>query len=127
MNQRLVDTLVFLSTCHLFGLTNPNSGGCVVYSESETISGTEHDESLWQHLFVRIGCSIALIREVVPKSASTLSRLCPVINDTFAFRYGTDILHIQLVVFSSQATDEGAKYIGDHNKDWRDHSPVATD
>ena len=24
LNQRLVDTLVFLSTCHLFGLTNPN-------------------------------------------------------------------------------------------------------
>ena len=46
LNQRLVDTLVFLSTCHLFGLTNPKSGGCVVYSESETISGTEHDESL---------------------------------------------------------------------------------
>ena len=48
---------------------------------------------LWQHLFVRIGCSIALeaIREVVSKSASTLSRLCIVISvdDTFVFRYGT--------------------------------------
>ena len=52
---------------------------------------------LWQHLFVRIGCSIALeaIREVVSKSASTLSRLCIVISvdDTFVFRYGTDIAY----------------------------------
>ena len=43
---------------------------------------------LWQHLFVRIGCSIALeaIREVVPKSAASLSRLRIVISvdDTLA-------------------------------------------
>ena len=89
---------------------------------------------LWQHLFVRIGCSIALeaIREVVSKSASTLSRLCIVISvdDTFVFRYGTDIAYTSnWWSFSSQATDEGAKHIGDHNKDWRtDHSPeYATD
>ena len=135
LNQRLVDTLVFLSTCHLFGLTNPNQVADALsipkarlYRELNTMS-----LYLWQHLFVRIGCSIALeaIRKVVSKSASTLSRLCIVISvdDTFVFRYGTDILHIQLVVFSSQATDEGAKYIGDHTKDWRpDHSPeYATD
>ncbi len=44
---------------------------------------------LWQHLFVRIGCSIALeaIREVVPESAASLSRLRPVISvdDTLFF------------------------------------------
>ena len=99
LNQRLVDTLVFLSTCHLFGLTNPNQVSDALsipkarlYRELNTMS-----LYLWQHLFVRIGCSIALeaIREVVPKSASTLSRLCPVISvdDTFAFRYGTDIAY----------------------------------
>ena len=83
---------------------------------------------------MRIGCSIALeaIREVVSKSASTLSRLCPVISvdDTFAFRYGTDIAYTSNW-WSSQAKQpmKGAKYIGDHNKDWRpDHSPeYATD
>ena len=97
LNQRLVDTLVFLSTCHLFGLTNPNQVSDALsipkarlYRELNTMS-----LYLWQHLFVRIGCSIALeaIREVVSKSASTLSRLCIVISvdDTFVFRYGTDI------------------------------------
>ena len=97
LNQRLVDTLVFLSTCHLFGLTNPNQVSDAfsipkarLYRELNTMS-----LYLWQHLFVRIGCSIALeaIREVVSKSASTLSRLCIVISvdDTFVFRYGSDI------------------------------------
>ena len=99
LNQRLVDTLVFLSTCHLFGLTNPNQVSDALsipkarlYRELNTMS-----LYLWQHLFVRIGCSIALeaIREVVSKSASTLSRLCIVISvdDTFVFRYGTDIAY----------------------------------
>ena len=95
LNRRLVDTLVFLSTCHLFGLTNPNQVSDALsipkarlYRELNTMS-----LYLWQHLFVRIGCSIALeaIREVVSKSASTLSRLCIVI--TFVFRYGTDIAY----------------------------------
>ena len=52
---------------------------------------------LWQHLFVRIGCSIALeaIREVVPKSAASLSRLRIVISvdDTFVFRYGEGLAY----------------------------------
>ncbi len=52
---------------------------------------------LWQHLFVRIGCSIALeaIREIVPKSAASLSRLRPVISvdDTFVFRYGKGLAY----------------------------------
>ena len=99
LNQRFVDTLVFLSTCHLFGLTNPNQVSDALsipkarlYRELNTMS-----LYLWQHLFVRIGCSIALeaIRKVVSKSASTLSRLCIVISvdDTFVFRYGTDIAY----------------------------------
>ena len=99
LKQGLVQTLVFLSTCHLFGLTNPNQVAdalCIpkarLYRELNTMS-----LYLWQHLFVRIGCSIALeaIREVVSKSASTLSRLCIVISvdDTFVFRYGTDIAY----------------------------------
>ena len=99
LKQDIVQTLVFLSTCHLFGLTNPNQVADAfsipkarLYRELNTMS-----LYLWQHLFVRIGCSIALeaIREVVSKSASTLSRLCIVISvdDTFVFRYGTDIAY----------------------------------
>ena len=66
LNQRLVRTLVFLS--NLFGLTNPNQVSDALsipkarlYRELNTMS-----LYLWQHLFVRIGCSIALeaIREV---------------------------------------------------------------
>ena len=45
LNQRLVDTLVFLSTCHLFGLTNPNQVADAL-SIPKARPGTEHDESL---------------------------------------------------------------------------------
>ena len=93
LKQCFVNTLVFLSTCHLFGLTNPNQVADALsipkarlYQELNTMR-----LYLWQHLFVRIGCSIALevIRDVVPKSAASLSRLHIVISvdDTFVFRY----------------------------------------
>ena len=84
LKQDIVHTLVFLSTCHLFGLANPNQVADALsipkarlYRELNTMCFY-----LWQHLFVRIGCSIALeaIREVVPKSAASLSRLRPVIS-----------------------------------------------
>ena len=84
LKQHFVNTLVFLSTCHLFGLTNPNQVSDAfsipkarLYRELNTMS-----LYLWQHLFVRIGCSIALeaIREVVSKSAASLSRLRIVIT-----------------------------------------------
>ena len=85
---------------HLFGLTNPDQVSDALsipkarlYRELNTMS-----LYLWQHLFVRIGCSIALeaIREAVSKSASTLSRLCILISvdDTFVFRYGEDLAYI---------------------------------
>ena len=56
LNQRLVDTLVFLSTCHLFGLTNPNQ-----VSDAFSIPKARLRELntmslyLWQHLFVVSG------------------------------------------------------------------------
>ncbi len=62
LKQCFVNTLVFLSTYHLFGLTNPNQVADALsipkarlYRELNTMS-----LYLWQHLFVRIGCSIAL-------------------------------------------------------------------
>ena len=99
LKQCFVNTLVFLSTCHLFGLTNPNQVADALsipkarlYRELNTMS-----LYLWQHLFVRIGCSIALeaIREVVSKSAASLSRLRIVISvdDTFVFRYGEGLAY----------------------------------
>ncbi len=58
LKQHFVHTLVFLSTCHLFGLTNPNQVADALsipktrlYRELNTMS-----LYLWQHLFVRIGC-----------------------------------------------------------------------
>ena len=71
LKQGFVNTLVFLSTCHLFRLTNPNQVADALsipkarlYQELNTMR-----LYLWQHLFVRIGCSIALeaIREVAQK------------------------------------------------------------
>ncbi len=94
LKQRFVDTFVFLSTCHLFGLTNPNQVSDALSIPKAKLYRELNNMSLhlWQHLFVRLGCSIALeaLREVVSKSASTLSRLCIVISvdDTFVFRYG---------------------------------------
>ena len=135
LNQRFVDTLVFLSTCHLFGLTNPNQVSDALsipkarlYRELNTMS-----LYLWQHLFVRIGCSIALEAiKVVSKSASTLSRLCIVISvdDTFVFRYGTDIAYTSNW-WSSQAKQpmKGQNILGITIKIGEaDHSPeYATD
>ena len=99
LKQHFVHTLVFLSTCHLFGLTNPNQVADALsipktrlYRELNTMS-----LYLWQHLFVRIGCSIALevLQEAVSKSAASLSRLCIVISvdDTFVFRYGEGLAY----------------------------------
>ena len=94
LKQRFVDTFVFLSTCHLFGLTNPNQVSDALSIPKAKLYRELNNMSLhlWQHLFVRLGCSIALeaLREVVSKSAFTLSRLCIVISvdDTFVFRYG---------------------------------------
>ena len=61
-----------------------------MYSESETISGTEHDESL-----SLAAIALEAIREVVSKSAASLSRLRIVISvdDTFVFRYGEGLAY----------------------------------
>ena len=79
LNRRLVDTLVFLSTCHLFGLTNPNKCRMRCLFRKQTISGTEHDESLSlaaSFCAYRVFIALEAIREVVSKSASTLSVYC---------------------------------------------------
>lgn len=97
LSRCLVDTLVFLSSCHLFGLTNPNQVSDALSIPKARLYRELNNMSLylWQHLFVRLGCSIALevLREAVSKSASTLSRLCVVISvdDTFVFRYGEEL------------------------------------
>ncbi len=84
LKQGLVHTLVFLSICHLFGLTNPNQVADALSIPKARLYRALNTMSLylWQHLFVRIGCSIALevLQEAVSKSASTLSRLCIVIS-----------------------------------------------
>ncbi len=100
LNPCLVDTLVFLSSCHLFGLTNPNQVSDALSIPKARLYRELNNMSLylWQHLFVRLGCSIALetLRKAVSKSASTLSRLCVVISvdDTFVFRYGAELSYI---------------------------------
>ena len=57
LKERVVKTIMLLSLCHLFGLTNPNQVSDALsipkarlYRELNTMS-----LYLWQHLFVRIG------------------------------------------------------------------------
>ena len=84
LKQHFVNTLVFLSTCHLFGLTNPNQVADALSIPKASLYRHLNEVSLyqWQHLFVRLGCSVALqeIRDVKLKSASTRSRKCITIS-----------------------------------------------
>ena len=80
LKQRLVETIMLLSLCHLFGLYNPNQVSDALFIPKASLYRHLNEVSLyqWQHLSVRIGCSVALqgIRDVESKSASTRSRRC---------------------------------------------------
>ena len=94
LSTQLAETLLLLSTGHLFGLFNTNQVADALSLSKSKLYRHLNDFSLyqWKSLLVRIGCSIAIeeIRKIVSKSASTLSRRCITISvdDTNDPRYG---------------------------------------
>ena len=94
MTLHLQETLLLLSTGHLFGLYNPNQVADALEIPKANLYRYLKDFSLyqWQCLLLRIGCAIALqeIRDVEIKSAATQSRRCITlsVDDTNDPRYG---------------------------------------
>ena len=84
LKERVVKTIMLLSLCHLFGLYNPNQVSDALFIPKASLYRHLNEVSLyqWQHLFVHIGCSVALqeIRDAELKSASTRSRKCITIS-----------------------------------------------
>ena len=84
LKERVVKTLMLLSLCHLFSLYNPNQVSDALFIPKASLYRHLNEVSLyqWQHLFVHIGCSIALqeIRDAELKSAATRSRKCPTLS-----------------------------------------------
>ncbi len=78
LKERVVKTIMLLSLCHLFSLYNPNQVSDALFIPKASLYRHLNEVSLyqWQHLFVHIGCSVALqeIRDAELKSASTRSR-----------------------------------------------------
>lgn len=94
ITTQLTETLLLLSTGHLFGLYNPNQVADALSLSKSKLYRRLNGFSLyqWKSLLVRIGCSIAIeeIRNTESKSASTQSRRCITISvdDTNDPRYG---------------------------------------
>ena len=84
LKERVVKTIMLLSLCHLFSLYNPNQVSDALFIPKASLYRHLNEVSLyqWQHLFVHIGCSVALqeIRNAELKSASTRSRKCITIS-----------------------------------------------
>ena len=91
---QLVETLLLLSTGHLFGLYNPNQVADALSIPKASLYRHLKSFSLyqWKRLLVRPGCSIAVeeIRDAESKSASTQSRRGTTISvdDTNDLKYG---------------------------------------
>lgn len=93
MTPELAETLLLLSTGHLFGLYNPNQVADALGVSKNRLYRDLQDMSLyqWKSLLVGITSTIAIeaIRETESKSASTQSRRCITISvdDTNEPRY----------------------------------------
>ena len=94
MTSDLEETLLLLSTGHLFGLYNPNQIADALSEPKAKLYRCLKSFTLyqWRSLLVRIGCSIAIqeIQDTESKSASTQSRqrITTSVDDTNDQRYG---------------------------------------
>ena len=99
IKSKVVDTLLLLSVCHLFGLYNPNQVADELALPKTSLYREFNSVSLyhWKCFNVRLGCAAALefIKDTVSKRASTQSRRCPTISvdDTNVDRYGKMIAY----------------------------------
>ena len=99
IKSKIVDTLLLLAVCHLFGLYNPNQVADALALPKVRFYRDLNSVSLyhWKNLNMRLGCASALelIIDTEAKSASTQSRrritIC--IDDTNVDRYGKMIAY----------------------------------
>ena len=91
---QVIDTLLLLSVCHLFGLYNPNQVADALTLPKMGLYRDIHAVSLyhWKCFNMQLGCAMALdlIKDTESKSGSTQSRRCPTISvdDSNVDRYG---------------------------------------
>ena len=80
MRQQVVETLLLLCVCHLFGLYNPNQVADALKLPKAGLYRNLGALSLYhsKYLNLRLGCAMALdfIKDTESKSASTQSRRC---------------------------------------------------
>ena len=80
MKQQVVETLLLLCVCHLFGLYNPNQVADALKLPKARLYQSLGSLSLYhsKHLNLRLGCAMAVdfIKDTESKSASTQSRRC---------------------------------------------------
>ena len=71
LKERLIETIMLLSLCHLFRLSNPNQVSDALSIPKARLYRHLNEVSFyqWQQVFVRLGCSMALleIRDVESK------------------------------------------------------------
>ena len=80
ITQQVVETLLLLCVCHLFGLDNPNQVADALKLPKARLYRSLGSLSLYhaKHLNLRLGCAMAVdfIKDTKNKSASTQSRRC---------------------------------------------------
>ena len=80
MRRQVVETLLMLSVCHLFGLYNPNQVADALKLPKARLYREIGSLSLYhaKSLNLRLGCAMAVdfIKDAESKSASTQSRRC---------------------------------------------------
>ena len=97
IRSQIVDTILLLSVCHLFGLYNPNQVADALTLPKAGLYRDLHAISQyhWKYLNVRLGCAMALelIKDTESKSASTQSRrrITISVDDSNVDRYGRTI------------------------------------
>lgn len=97
IRSQIVDTILLLSVCHLFGLYNPNQVADALTLPKAGLYRDLHSISQyhWKYLNVRLGCAMALelIKDTESKSASTQSRrrITISVDDSNLDRYGNTI------------------------------------
>ena len=110
MRRQVVETLLVLSVCHLFGLYNPNQVADALKLPKARLYREIGSLSLYhaKSLNLRLGCAMALdfIKDAESKSASTQSRRCITlsVDDTNLPRNGETLAYTSNYWSTTQKT-----------------------
>ena len=126
ITSQVVETLLVLSVCHLFGLYNPNQVADALKLPKARLYRRIGSLSLYhaKSLNLRLGCAMSLdfIKDAESKSASTRSRRCITISvdDTNLPRDGENtILLFKLLLDKTQDFYLVSERLRPHAEDWR--------